>query len=71
MVTLTIKYYSLGNKRYLRSLNFEEFPKEFINHPLNLGFIKIKNKKDLDKDFNICCKIIKKEGGNLKVNYTY
>jgi hypothetical protein len=71
MTTLIIRYYKIvGKGRYLRSLSFEEYPKEFINHSLNLGFIKVKNKKELETDFNMCCEIIKRERSQLKANYT-
>lgn len=58
MVTLIIKYYKLGNKRYLRGLNIEGNESLFVNNPLNLGFIKIKKKEDLIKDFEMCKKCI-------------
>lgn len=57
-VILIIKYYSLGNKKYLRGINIEGNESLFINNSLNLEFIKIKNKDDLVKDFEICKKMI-------------
>ena len=60
--TLIIKYYSLGNKRYMRSLEIENNKNIFVNSPLNLGFLKVKDKKELEKDFKNTCKIIKDSG---------
>lgn len=68
MVNLIIKYYKLGNNRYLRALNVEGNEELFINNPLNLGFIKIKKKEDLNKDFEICIKRIGKE---IKISRSY
>lgn len=68
MVTLIITYYPLGNKRYLRNLSVDDYSKNwFVNHYLNLGFIKIKKKDDLVKDFEMCKLAIGKE---IHLHYT-
>lgn len=68
MVNLIVTYYKLGNKRYLRNLSVEDYSERwFVNHNLNLGFIKIKKKDDLVKDFEMCKQVIGKE---INLHYT-
>jgi len=59
---LIVKYYSLGDNRYMRSLEIENNKNLFVNNPLNLGFLKVKDKKELEKDFKITCNFIKLNG---------
>jgi len=68
-VTLKFIYYSLGNNRYLRSLEIDGNKKVFVNDFLNLGFIE-GNKQDLEKDFNICKSIIKRQDNKIKIHLT-
>jgi hypothetical protein len=59
---LKIIYYPLGNKRYMRSLEIEDNKNIFVNSPFNLGFLKVKNKDELNKDFEITKRFIKLNG---------
>jgi hypothetical protein len=62
---LNIIYYSLGDDRYMRSLEIEGNKNIFVNSPLNLGFLRV-NKEDKEKelkiDFEIAKRIIKRNG---------
>jgi len=57
---LTILYTRVSEGRYLRTL---ELPgNRFLNHNLNLGFIRVQNKNGIKRDYEKCLKIL--TGGN-------
>jgi len=59
---LNIVYNSLGNNRYMRTLEIADNKHIFVNSPLNLGFIKATSQEELKQDFEITSKFIELNG---------